>query len=941
MSNGATSTMTTEQPTAAELELAGLRVQLAEAVARAEQTEQLHDALLVRVYDAADLLAGAESLKRLDGDVKAAADIVEAQRLLAHRDLKPDPASAEPDRRDPPPGYGVVQLGPTRWAWGPWLPNREEPSLVEGNLFSRSGAVDRCWSHSERVTAPVAAAERERDKARAACKRMRECIAMQRHSLRRFKQRWATALGLDGKERFGFELANATAEAVAAARADGLEQGLRDGLRRAAAAVLNAGIVTDPGQQAGVIFCVPMAERLEALAASPVSTETAPEPSAGRCPGCRWEVAASEAALGLSGRAWHPDCLRQHRAAVNHEPAAHPQPEPPPEMLPLLQQAVEASAKTAARPVKEWAADLARCGVHEDGSTLRHFHNSATPLQRGPGLLEWLEERASSAALTASKARDEGENEEGSWWGSRARAFEEAAERARAIPAAPKGPSTLDDFLTQHLDYVEGMRATPPCMGAMSDADRLTAKGWLQSLADARPAVPPRHVCVVLYEAARVLLAMDWDGFVNRYHGAGDINYSTVRDAVRAAEPLLAAPGAQPEGGAQAPYEPVELHWEDEAGDPRLGLFDNRANAEAYARRHNVEHPTIVPVRKAPLLDERERKAFNLAQLEVVRLRKENGNLRCQLEAALSKASFGPEPRWTIQVWDGADNGWAYRVVGFDRGVLVRDQVAADYEDVEALVHGTLGDPPRPAPQGGARHRVLGRVVAIEDDRAYCLLVLLGYPRLAWALPLATLGPQVHVGFRFFCRVTLPRDHEPAEIEDFEPGDFELDHDQRLAYPFPSSATHAALKGVGESSEQASWVCSAGMRDGRHYLSIPREHVDFAVGPTDRYGERKLRVKITLAEAAAPEGGDELPSEPLLDAMLEQERRYPPSKAPEGEQADEHKPHLGPNRCHADRDGDCSWKQCPQLRDRKSHCPLDHWDDEDDEDDNQSGGPNT
>ncbi len=36
------------------------------------------------------------------------------------------------------------------------------------------------------------------------------------------------------------------------------------------------------------------------------------------------------------------------------------------------------------------------------------------------------------------------------------------------------------------------------------------------------------------------------------------------------------------------------------------------------------------------------------------------------------------------------------------------------------------------------------------------------------------------------------------------------------------------------------------------------------------------------------------------------------------------------NRCHAARDGDCIWQDCPQNRDgepRKSgrHCPYDHW----------------
>jgi hypothetical protein len=37
--------------------------------------------------------------------------------------------------------------------------------------------------------------------------------------------------------------------------------------------------------------------------------------------------------------------------------------------------------------------------------------------------------------------------------------------------------------------------------------------------------------------------------------------------------------------------------------------------------------------------------------------------------------------------------------------------------------------------------------------------------------------------------------------------------------------------------------------------------------------------------------------------------------------------------CHADRDGDCSWSECPQLRDGEPvatgrHCPLD-WSEDD------------
>lgn len=40
-------------------------------------------------------------------------------------------------------------------------------------------------------------------------------------------------------------------------------------------------------------------------------------------------------------------------------------------------------------------------------------------------------------------------------------------------------------------------------------------------------------------------------------------------------------------------------------------------------------------------------------------------------------------------------------------------------------------------------------------------------------------------------------------------------------------------------------------------------------------------------------------------------------------------------RCHAARsDGECHWKDCPQIRDGEPdksdrHCPLDTWDDED------------
>lgn len=38
---------------------------------------------------------------------------------------------------------------------------------------------------------------------------------------------------------------------------------------------------------------------------------------------------------------------------------------------------------------------------------------------------------------------------------------------------------------------------------------------------------------------------------------------------------------------------------------------------------------------------------------------------------------------------------------------------------------------------------------------------------------------------------------------------------------------------------------------------------------------------------------------------------------------------LSEKECHADRDGDCNWEGCPQLRNRQSHCPLDTQTDED------------
>lgn len=45
-------------------------------------------------------------------------------------------------------------------------------------------------------------------------------------------------------------------------------------------------------------------------------------------------------------------------------------------------------------------------------------------------------------------------------------------------------------------------------------------------------------------------------------------------------------------------------------------------------------------------------------------------------------------------------------------------------------------------------------------------------------------------------------------------------------------------------------------------------------------------------------------------------------------------PELKDAVCHAHCDGECFWELCPQTRDnevnRKSHCPLPHWTDDED-----------
>ena len=55
--------------------------------------------------------------------------------------------------------------------------------------------------------------------------------------------------------------------------------------------------------------------------------------------------------------------------------------------------------------------------------------------------------------------------------------------------------------------------------------------------------------------------------------------------------------------------------------------------------------------------------------------------------------------------------------------------------------------------------------------------------------------------------------------------------------------------------------------------------------------------------------------------------------SPESEQAMSNAESVGEG-CHAGQDGDCIWKECPQLRDGEPvksgrHCPLDKLDEDD------------
>jgi hypothetical protein len=75
-----------------------------------------------------------------------------------------------------------------------------------------------------------------------------------------------------------------------------------------------------------------------------------------------------------------------------------------------------------------------------------------------------------------------------------------------------------------------------------------------------------------------------------------------------------------------------------------------------------------------------------------------------------------------------------------------------------------------------SKYRQLGRVIAIVDERAYCMFPVLGYD-IAVAVPTTMLGPQVSVGFFFMCEMVAAFDFH---FESLELSDLELDLDQRV-----------------------------------------------------------------------------------------------------------------------------------------------------------------
>ncbi len=362
------------------------------------------------------------------------------------------------------------------------VPARLSHLLAVGYLTSLvDDAIAKEWVREAFVEAAAARAEsleiaRERDAAREqAAAAERRCVELEAE--------------VESAEYSARDACDERDADVAAARAEGM----RDGLRRAWAEVLNAGIVTEPGQQPGVIFSVPMAERLFALATAPASPKAAPKPEpceecgetlgegpAG-CPACvtvradAWDGQGACPACGEDD--WRDDGTCNGCGAIargTEPPAAPPQPsgaefhvqgEPRPETLAALLHVVR-----AAYPRRQGDDALGqtlgerRCfelGLSEGLRRARELQDpldteppsveveglarAAAPLQGGPGTFE--EGRREGLLEAAAWLRRRGD-------GFRASRLEAYVAETQATPAAPKGP----DLRAVAPPTVEGAR---------------------------------------------------------------------------------------------------------------------------------------------------------------------------------------------------------------------------------------------------------------------------------------------------------------------------------------------------------------------------------------------------------------------------------------------------------------------------------------------------
>lgn len=89
----------------------------------------------------------------------------------------------------------------------------------------------------------------------------------------------------------------------------------------------------------------------------------------------------------------------------------------------------------------------------------------------------------------------------------------------------------------------------------------------------------------------------------------------------------------------------------------------------------------------------------------------------------------------------------------------------------------------------------------------------------------------------------------------------------------------------------------------------PRVDARSLAGTVDVH-EARLVAAVDAARAAKKEACLSVTPKSLLDW------------GPDGLYDDTRAVHLH-GRCHAARDGECAWRECPQLKSYKSHCPLD------------------